>query len=176
MLLKGNHITLRALEPSDIEFLFGVENNTEFWELSNTLTPYSKHLLENYIQNAHQDIYEAKQFRFVIQDETKKQVGFIDLFDFDPKHQRVGIGIIIVSDEQNKGYAKDALHCLCGYCFHHLNVQQVFANITNDNKKSIALFESLNFERTGTKKNWIFSNGAFKDEYFYQLLKSNYET
>ena len=175
MLLKGNHISLRALEPFDIDFLFDIENNTEFWELSNTLTPYSRHILENYIQNAHQNIYEAKQFRFVIQDAAKKQVGFIDLFDFDPKHQRVGVGIIIISEEQNKGYAKDALACLCSYCFKHLKVEQVYANITNDNKKSIALFEKLKFERTGTKKNWIFSNGEFKDEYLYQLLKSNYE-
>jgi len=175
MNLKGNHIKLRALEPSDIDFLFDVENNTSLWEVSNTLQPYSRHLLENYIQNAHQDIYEAKQFRFVIEDTRAQQVGFIDLFNFDPKHQRIGIGIIVVSKEQNKGYAQDALKCLCNYCFDHLNVHQVFANITEDNKKSIALFEKLNFEKTGTKKNWIFSNGIFKDEYLYQLLKSDYE-
>lgn len=175
MLLKGNHISLRALEPSDIDFLFDLENNTELWEFSNTITPYSKHLLKNYIQNAHQDIYEAKQFRFVIQNEALKPVGFIDLFEFDPKHQRVGVGLILIASEQQKGYAKDALACLCNYCFTHLNVQQVFANITNDNFRSIALFEKLNFVKTGTKKNWIFSNGIFKDEHFYQLLKSDYE-
>lgn len=175
MLLKGKNISLRALEPSDIDFLFNVENNSEFWELSNTLTPYSRHLLENYIQNAHQDIYEAKQFRFVIQNTDEKLVGLIDLFDFDPKHQRVGIGIIIVSEEQNKGYAQDALTVLCEYCFTHLNVNQIYANITLDNQKSIALFEKLNFELTGTKKEWIYSNGQFKDEHTFQLLKSTYE-
>lgn len=175
MLLKGSQISLRALEPSDIDFLFNVENDTFFWELSNTLTPYSRQLLENYIQNAHQDIYEAKQFRFVIQNDENKQVGLIDLFDFDPKHRRVGIGILIIAAQQNKGYAKDALTCLCSYCFQHLDVHQVYAHITSDNKKSMALFEKLNFELNGTKKDWIYSNGSFKDEHFYQLLKSKYE-
>lgn len=175
MLLEGKSISLRALEPYDIDFLCDVENNTQYWELSNTLTPYSRDILKNYIRNAHQDIYEAKQFRFVIQNDGLQQVGFIDLFDFDPKHKRVGIGIIIIAEEQNKGYAKDALECLCSYCFELLNVEQVYANITDDNKKSIALFEKLHFEKTGTKKNWIFSNDTFKDEHLYQLLKSNYE-
>ncbi len=175
MLLEGKHISLRALEPYDIDFLCDVENNTQYWELSNTLTPYSRELLKNYIQNAHQDIYEAKQFRFVIQNDALHQVGFIDLFDFDPKNQRVGIGIIIIAEEQNKGYAQDALECLCNYCFDQLNVHQVYANITNDNKKSIALFEKLNFKKSGTKKNWIFTKGKFKDEHLYQLLKSDNE-
>ena len=42
------------------------------------------------------DIYEVKQLRLVIcVSENDKAIGFIDLFDFDPKNQRVGIGIVI---------------------------------------------------------------------------------
>lgn len=175
MTLAGKHISLRALEATDLDFLFAIENDTKFWELSNTQTPYSRGLLQNYIQQAHQDIYEAKQFRFVIQNTENIPVGLIDLFDFDPKNLRVGIGIIVVETAQNKGYAQDALSVLCSYCFKHLNVHQVFANITNDNEKSIGLFKKLNFTQTGCKKEWTYSNGQFKDELFFQLLKTNHE-
>ena len=33
MILEGAHVSLRALEPEDLDFLFRVENNTEFWEV-----------------------------------------------------------------------------------------------------------------------------------------------
>ncbi|PQJ23517.1 GNAT family N-acetyltransferase, partial [Tenacibaculum sp. SG-28] len=64
--LHGEHIRLRALEPEDLEFLFQIENNETFWEVSHTLIPFSKYILKQYIANAHQDIYEAKQLRLLI--------------------------------------------------------------------------------------------------------------
>ena len=59
--LQGEHINLRALEPEDLSFLFQIENNEEFWEISHTQTPFSNFILKQYLENAHLDIYEAKQ-------------------------------------------------------------------------------------------------------------------
>ena len=64
--LKGQNIFLRALEPEDLEFVYAIENDEAIWEVSNTQTPYSKFLIRQYLENAHQDIYEAKQLRFAI--------------------------------------------------------------------------------------------------------------
>ena len=38
--LQGNTITLRALEPEDLEFLFETENDESFWEVSHTQAPF----------------------------------------------------------------------------------------------------------------------------------------
>ncbi|MDC8000363.1 GNAT family protein [Aequorivita todarodis] len=170
--LKGEHIFLRALELSDLDFLYNLENDESLWEVSNTTTPYSKYILQQYLENSHRDIYEIKQLRLVIcKNEDEKQVGFIDLYDFDPKHNRVGVGIVIFSEaDKRKGYASEALKLTCNYAFRHLNVHQVFAGITEENKESIKLFEKAGFERSGIKKDWIFSEGKFKSEYFYQLI------
>ena len=59
-------ITLRALEPSDIDLLFQWENDTEIWNVSNTITPFSRYTLEKYVENAHLDIYQVKQLRLMI--------------------------------------------------------------------------------------------------------------
>ena len=64
--LKGTTIYLRALEPEDLEFIYKIENNESIWDVSNTQTPYSRFLIRQYLENAHQDIYEAKQLRLVI--------------------------------------------------------------------------------------------------------------
>ena len=170
--LKGEHIHLRALEEEDIIFLFEVENDEDFWEVSNTTAPFSKFILKNYLENAHLDIYTAKQLRLVIsKNNSKEPIGFVDLFDFDPFHKRAGIGIMIVKSEQNKGFATESLQLIIDYCFSYLQLHQLYANITEDNTQSISLFKKCNFQQTGTKKDWIYSiNNNFKDELLFQLI------
>ncbi len=170
--LQGKQIYLRALEPTDLEFLYGLENDENLWEVSNTTSPFSKYILTQYLENSHKDIYEAKQLRLVICIlETKLPIGCIDLYDFEPKHSRAGVGIIISSEEnKQKGFASEALQLLCNYAFTQLNLHQLYAGITEENIASIHLFEGLNFIKTGTKKDWIFSKGIFKNELQYQLI------
>ena len=47
--LKGKQVYLRALEPTDLDFLYQLENDTSVWELSGTLKPYSKKVLQLYL-------------------------------------------------------------------------------------------------------------------------------
>ena len=171
MNLSGIKICLRALEPEDLDFLYKIENNERFWEVSHTQVPFSKYLLKQYLENAHLDIYEAKQLRLIIEENTTKiQVGMIDLFDFNPQHQRAGIGILIHPDFQNKGFASEALKIIISYAFKHLQLHQLYANIAVDNFKSNSLFTKNGFIKRGEKKDWIFSEGKFKNELLFQLI------
>ena len=82
-MLNGKHIKLRALEPSDIDLLFEWENNSEVWQISDTIQPYNRFSLEQYV-NSVQDIYAQKQIRFIIEElGTQKALGCVDLFDFE---------------------------------------------------------------------------------------------
>jgi len=169
---KGKNIILRALEPSDLEWLFRLENDESLWHLSDTNQPFSKYILEQYIQNAKLDIYEAKQMRLVIEAENSA-VGLIDLFDFDPFHKRVGIGIILIKEYQNRGFGTEALQLIVSFCFEYLKIHSLFANIAFNNLPSLKLFQSLDFQITGTKKEWHFNSNKYKDEHFLQLINSN---
>ena len=172
MSLSGEKIILRALEPEDLNFLYQIENNESFWEVSHTQTPFSKYILKRYLENAHLDIYESKQLRLLIEEKsTRKQIGMIDLFDYNPQHNRAGIGILIHPDFEKKGFASEALSIIINYSFSHLQMHQLYANITSDNIKSLALFNKYNFIKTGVKKDWILSEGKFKDEVLFQLIK-----
>lgn len=169
--LQGTHINLRALEPEDLTFLFQIENNESFWEVSHTQTPFSKFILKQYLENAHLDIYEAKQLRLIIQEnESKAAIGMIDLFDFNPQHKRAGIGILIHPDYQKNGYASNALQLLIDYCFTHLNLHQLYANITDNNYNSLQLFKKHQFKEIGIKRDWIYNKGIYKNEILFQLI------
>lgn len=170
MLLKGPNISLRALEPTDLELLYFWENDPEVWEISHTLAPFSKFVLTQYLETQHLDIYESKQLRLVVVDQNRIPVGLIDLFDFEPKHSRAGIGVLIDKNARGKGYAKEALQVLISYCFKHLDLNQVYANIGENNVASKKLFLSMGFKLIGTKKDWVKTVNGFEDELMYQLL------
>ncbi len=169
--LKGRHVYLRALEPDDLEFLYLLENDPNIWEISGTITPYSKHVLRQYLDNAHRDIYDVKQLRLAICKHDGAMVGLIDLFDFDPKNHRAGIGIVVMeTHERNKGVGSEAIALLLDYAFSSLDLRQIFANVGADNQASVHLFKKIGFREVGIKKDWIFHHGAYKDEILFQKI------
>jgi diamine N-acetyltransferase len=174
--LKGDNIYIRALEPNDLEFIYAVENDQSIWEVSNTQTPYSRFLIRQYLENAHQDIYEAKQLRLAIcQDQDFPALGLIDLFDFDPKNNRAGVGIMILNDaNRNLKIGSEALELLIRYSFRHLNLHQLYANIGIQNEASKALFTKFGFQCIGVKKDWNLINGRYQDEAIYQLINQQF--
>lgn len=168
-MLKGGQIYLRTLEPSDADIIWKWENNADNWRVSNTLVPFSRKLIEDYVNSA-QDIYSIKQLRFIIcLVENDKEIGAIDLFDFDPYHHKVGLGILIAElQDRRNGYAKEAVLLIKEYCFSHLNLHQVYCNILSENKASIDLFEKSGFTICGTKKDWIKNKEGWLDELMLQ--------
>ncbi|MDA3879582.1 MAG: GNAT family N-acetyltransferase [Prolixibacteraceae bacterium] len=169
MNIQHNHITLRALEPSDIEMLYKWENNTESWHVSNLHAPISKHNLLRYIEASHCDIWESKELRLIIENENQRAVGTIELFDFDPYHSRAGIGIMIYeSSERRKGLALSTLETIALYARDELGIAQLYANILSTNIASLKLFEKASYKITGTKTNWIRTPIGWEDEYLLQ--------
>jgi diamine N-acetyltransferase len=173
---KEYESVLRALEPYDIDVLYKWENDQTIWHVSNTLTPFSRYVLEKYIENSHLDIYQARQLRLMIDVKTMisgtiRSVGTIDLFDFDPYHNRAGVGILIgdKSDRQ-KGFASNALGRFIEYCFDTLQLHQIYCNITEGNTDSLKLFKKFGFRITGRKIDWVKTPAQFHDEYLLQLV------
>lgn len=172
MFIKSEHIYLRALESSDLELLYVSENDLGIWKVSNTITPFSKDVLELYLHSAHQDIYTNKQLRLMIcLIQNHAPIGTIDLFDFDPMNLRVGVGILIFEEFRKKGYASEAIDLVKKYTHETLLMNQLYCNISSLNTESITLFEKTGFQKIGIKKQWNqIAKNKFEDELMYQLI------
>jgi len=168
--LQGNHINLRALVLQDLAFLYSIENDESLWELSQIQTPFSKDVLQKYLETAHNDIKNLKQLRLVITSKINEPLGFIDLFDFDSYNKHAGVSIVLTEAHRGKGYGKDALSVLMNYSFNDLGLHQLYSNVLEDNSVSIRLFESVGFEKVGLKKKWRFFKGRYKNEYLFQFI------
>jgi diamine N-acetyltransferase len=107
----------------------------------------------------------------ICQDEDFPAVGLIDLFDFDPRNNRAGIGIVIQKEEnQGKNIGSEALELLIKYSFYNLNLHQLYANIGVQNVASLALFTKFGFKKIGIKKDWILYHNHYQDEAIFQLI------
>ena len=171
-MLENKTIKLRALEPTDVDLIYNWENDTNIWQVSNTITPFAKHTIQAYINTAHLDIYETKQLRLIIETNSTP-IGTIDLFDFDPHNKRAGVGILIAEDnKKQKGHATNALNLFINYAFNTLGLHQLYCNISENNEASIKLFTNAGFTIIGNKKDWIKTSNGFDNEYILQLINN----
>jgi diamine N-acetyltransferase len=166
----ANSIHLRALEPSDLDLLYRWENDERVWFSSSTTRPLSKQTLQWYIDSVN-DIYTDKQVRLIISNGTDS-LGCVDLFDFDPLNQRVGIGIMVDAEFEGMGVAQQAIQEVKRYAFTQLGVHQLFCQIAANNTRSIALFEKTGFVHKATKTDWLRIHNEWTDELFYQCFNS----
>jgi diamine N-acetyltransferase len=177
--LTGKNIRLRAIEPTDLDLLYKWENDPDNWLISNTVTPFSRHVLSRYIEQAHKDIHEARQLRLMIDlagdpDRVTETIGTVDLFDYDPVHRRAGVGILIAcSGHRMKGYATETLTLLIRYAFENLHLHQLYCNISAGNEASLNLFRKLGFVKVGVKRDWLKDGTGWLDVYLLQLVSSH---
>ncbi len=176
-MIENEILSLRALEPSDAELLYVWENDPEVWKVSNTIAPFSKAIIDNFIAESKKDIYQSKELRLMIdRKEDMGTIGCVDIFDFEPLHKRAALGILIDPAHREKGYAKKALRLAMHYCFDFLLLHQLYCNVGFNNEKSIVLFKSLGFEVIGLKKAWNMTPSGWEDEIMMQFIKNEKES
>jgi len=152
-------VTLRALEPDDLEFLFQLENDPALWAVSDVLpAPISRHALREYLRHAGASLAEVGQMRLIISSEENLPVGTLDLFDYSALHQRAGVGIAVLASAQRRGYAQAALTQLLPYARQALRLHQLYATVVASNVASLSLFAKAGFRQVGVRHDWLREN------------------
>lgn len=175
-LLQNERIRLRNLEPEDLEVLYRWENDSSVWEVGETVSPFSRYVLKEYIAESHRDIYDLKQLRLLIELQANgAAAGLVDLFDFDPHHRRAGLGILVDVSYRRNGLATEALHLIIAYAFSFLKLHQLYVHIPVSNKASKALFTRCGFILTGVLSEWITGSGGYTDVWVMQRINKEGE-
>ena len=200
MRLQGRIVSLRAVEPRDVDLLYGWENDVRLWAVSGTTEPFSRAQIEQFVERqlAGADLLRTGQLRLMIdvrqadglsradgaaENENGsmsggvsgggafRTAGCIDLFEYDPLNRRAGIGILIYGAEnRRKGYAREALGILCRYAREQLRLHQLWCTVGAGNAASLALFRQAGFVETGVRRDWLWSPEGFRDEILLQKI------
>ena len=99
---------------------------------------------------------------------TNEVIGSVDLFDFEPIHQRVGIGVLINKEYRNKGIGLEVLNCIADYALNGIGIRNLYCSILADNLASRKLFKKAGYTEIGCRKDWYNDKGKWIDEYIYQ--------
>lgn len=169
MNIEATICRLRALEPEDLELMYGWENDMQIWRVSGTVAPFSRHVLSRLIEEQQFDIYATRQMRLVIEHDGQA-VGAVDLFEFDPHNRRAGVGIIVDSQHRAQGLGYDALKALEQYAQQTLHLHQLWCSITVDNEASLKLFRKAGYVECGLRREWILTSDGALDEILMQKI------
>lgn len=171
--LQFDGYSLRAPEPEDLDCMLQFENTPALWEVGCASGPYSKFHLKQYLETTHNDLYLDRQLRLMVVSCQNVVVGIVDLFNFEPFHNRAEVGIVIDKAFRHQGIGREALKCLIHHAFHHLGLHQLVAYIDVTNMASRKLFSQCGFTESACLKDWIRKGETYKDVVLMQLLSSN---
>lgn len=163
-------VTLRAMEPEDLDILYKIENDTRLWDVGCTNVPYSRFTLHNYIADSLNDIYTDKQLRLMIENGNGEDVGIIDLMNFEPRHMRAELGIVIMNRYRKNGYASAAIRKIISYARNILHIHQLYAFVDVDNKASESLLLSIGFKKSCRFTDWLYKEGKYNDAILMQYF------
>ena len=173
-MLESKTYRLRAVEPGDLDRLMVWENDSSTWWLGSVTAPFSRALLERYIESG-QDIYADKQIRFMLDSKFGHEwatVGAVDIYDFDPRNLRAGVGIIVDENHRRSGHASNGLNLLKSYAFKHLSLHQLYAEVPVSNTASVRLFQNSGYVAGEKKSDWIKGDKSWEDVLCMQLLNN----
>ena len=168
--LQNDKIKLRAVESSDLDMLYFLENEIAEAGSSVSNQPVSRMMLWNYIQSYSADIASDRQLRLIVEDAEGNAVGAVDISDYDASNRRGYVGVSILSANRGKGYGTAALEMLCRYASHTLGLHQLAAQVAVDNEPSKRLFASAGFKACGRLRSWVRRGNSYADILIFQKL------
>lgn len=170
MWLKNDILKLRALEESDIHVLYEWENNSDNWLYTNTLMPFSKHTLLEYIRTCQTDIFTLETLKLVIELTDGTAVGTLDVFNIDHFNGRAELGVFVDSKFRGKGYATVAYNLFKDYAFGYLGWVNLYSIVPVTNSPMHAVMHRTGFVSSATLKKWIKVAKDYEDAVIYTCI------
>ena len=164
-------VALRALEPTDLDILYKWENDATVWTVTDTVAPFSRQVLWQYLQAYTADIYQSRQLRLIAERlPGNEPIGTVDFFNFSPLNNRAELGLYIAPEFRGKGLGRQVLDLLVAYARDHIGLRQLYVYITTDNAACLQLFDSYGFMRAGHLKDWVKRGNRYTDVELLQLM------
>ena len=162
-MIKGTIVSLRPLEPEDVEPLRAIGNEDfisskicRHWLVSKTeMALWSERLPEKndcvyLVIVSHYGNFEGV-------------AGMIGLRKIDWINRKGELTMFLHPVVHGKGFGTESLLLFCKYCFGRLNLNKVFVNVLDHNAAAIRAYEKAGFSEEGLLKNEVYMNGCFNN-------------
>jgi len=156
-------VTLRAIEPKDVDLLYAYRND---WEVIRHLggfsAGYSRANLEEWIKRHSNRADEV--LWTIAAAATDQSVGHVGLYQIDNRLRKAQFAILIGERELwGKGLGTRVTQAVVSWAFMQLNLHKVALHVLTNNERAIRIYESLGFRTEGVLRDEQFRDGEFLD-------------
>ncbi len=171
--LKTKRLTLRKVEPEDIDSIFKYASDIEIdryvgWDYHKSIDD-TKEFVDSILTKYQKD--EPSDWG-IIDNQAKCMIGTIGLFNYNKIHGFIEIGYALSREYWNKGIMTEALNIVNRYCYDELNVNRIEANCFIENIGSKKVLEKCGFRSEGILREKFYAKGKYNDVEIFSKIRN----
>ena len=172
-MLKGERVTLRAVERDDLKRLHELNQNIDLVLLGDgEWDPQPLAAREKRYDNR---VAEEDKVWFVIE-VAGRVIGDLNLHHRDRRSNVSAFGIGIYDREYlGQGYGREAIGLMLDWAFYIQNYQKIWLDTWATNQRAIRCYQALGFVEEGRQRRHLFVNGEYVDTVIMGLLREEWQ-
>lgn len=171
-MLKGERVTLRALEPTDAEALYQWHLDHEFSDLDGVIYPTSRASWEEFVGKIATPSFNELILGIEIQ--PAELIGYISLKRTRPEERNADFGIAIRKENWSQAYGRDATNTIPCFAFNEMNLHRVTLTVLDYNERAQRCYLACGFREEGRLREAKYREGRYCDKIVMGVLKSEY--
>lgn len=176
-MMEENKIFLRGFESEDYILINQWRNDPEIQKLLSGNFRYvplemEKEWVRQKMMNNTKEVYLA----VCLNDGSRRMVGYTSVNDIDYVNRSAhGGGVVIGDKEYRDGEIRYEVGRLVReLVFDHLNMNRFTAACLTEHKTSRIMIEACGFQLEGIRRQVVYKNGTYHDQYMFSLLREEY--
>lgn len=172
MLLQGELVRLRALEPEDAEKLYEWVHDPEVGRWMTNGHPRSLAQVRKRAEERPVNTYDSVVLG--IEARGQRLIGVVDLRDAEPEIGEAELDIYIGDPEfrNGGGYGTEALRLMCRYGFNNMRLHQITLWVVAENELARHVYRKVGFVEEGRHREaFVAQDGTRHDMILMSMLK-----
>jgi RimJ/RimL family protein N-acetyltransferase len=171
-MLKGERVSLRALEPADAEALYQWHLDHEFSVLDGVIYPASRTAWQEFVARRVTPSFEDVFLGIEI--EPAELIGYISLKRTRPEERNADFGIAIRKGNWSQAYGRDATMTILRFAFNEMNLHRVTLTVLDYNERAQRMYAACGFREEGRLRESKYRDGRYVDKIVMGILKSEF--
>ncbi|GII52134.1 N-acetyltransferase [Planotetraspora thailandica] len=169
-MLTGDRVRLRAIEPSDAEFLWRWHNDPEVMRWMDD--PYPPSLARIAKDIGERDAGTYDNLVLMIETLAERTIGVVALRGAQPETGAAELDIYLGErDTWGQGYATDAMRVICRYGFEKMRLHRISLTAVAENAAARHVYQKVGFVEEGRLREAFRRDGKWHDMILMGLLE-----
>lgn len=174
--LETARLRLREIVMSDDEAIFAIRGDYEVtkYNIGDAYTDIEQ--AQNLIDAMTRLYQEEQELRWGITLKNEDTViGMCGFNYWQRVDKRASIGFDLNRQFWKRGIMREALYAMLDFGFKEMELNRIEADASSENKASINLLQSLNFQQEGIQREQYYEDGQFYDLVLFGFLRREWQ-